>query len=412
MPRLRACAAIKLFPVMTFLPLLWPGVAAAQMAHGHGDEKHQCAEPALRCASAATPVFAPDGSLWLTWAAAGWVSVAHSTDLGRSFSPAVAVNLEPLRLDTGPDERPKIAIDKSGGIAVAYAIFKDSAFNGEVFYTRSVDGGLTFAPPRPITSDPESQRFEAIAFDPEGSLFAAWLDKRKRASARAKGEAYTGASLAFAWSKDGAVTFSEARIAKDNTCECCRLGIAFAGAGRPVVLFRNIFGESVRDHAVTTFADAATPGPIYRVSVDDWGIDVCPHHGPSLSLGDGGTYHVTWFTEGRARQGLFYARSTDGGRTFSSPMPIGLADRSPSRPFVLAATGTVWMVWKEFDGEQTTVNLMASRDDGKSWSAPKALAQTSDASDHPLLVSDNGRVFLSWMTRADGYRLLPLEAFP
>jgi hypothetical protein len=412
MPRLRACAAIKLFPVLTFLPLLWPGVAAAQMAHGHGDEKHQCAEPALRCASAATPVFAPDGSLWLTWAAAGWVSVAHSTDLGRSFSPAVAVNLEPLRLDTGPDERPKIAIDKSGGIAVAYAIFKDSAFNGEVFYTRSVDGGLTFAPPRPITSDPESQRFEAIAFDPEGSLFAAWLDKRKRAPARAKGEAYTGASLAFAWSKDGAVTFSEARIAKDNTCECCRLGIAFAGAGRPVVLFRNIFGESVRDHAVTTFADAATPGPIYRVSVDDWGIDVCPHHGPSLSLGDGGTYHVTWFTEGRARQGLFYARSTDGGRTFSSPMPIGLADRGPSRPFVLAATGTVWMVWKEFDGEQTTVNLMASRDDGKSWSAPKALAQTSDASDHPLLVSDGGRVFLSWMTRADGYRLLPLEASP
>jgi hypothetical protein len=99
---------------------------------------------------------------------------------------------------------------------------------------------------------------------------------------------------------DGAMTFSEAGIAKDNTCECCRLGIAFAGAGRPVVLFRNIFGASVRDHAVTTFADPTTPGPIYRVSVDDWGTDVCPHHGPSLSIGDDGTYHVTWFTDGRA----------------------------------------------------------------------------------------------------------------
>jgi hypothetical protein len=228
----------------------------------------------------------------------------------------------------------------------------------------------------------------------------------------AKGEAYTGASLAFAWSMDGAVTFSEAGIAKDNTCECCRLGIAFAGAGRPVVLFRNIFGASVRDHAVTTFADPATPGPIYRVSVDDWGTDVCPHHGPSLSIGDDGTYHVTWFTDGRARQGLFYARSTDGGRTFSSPMPIGLADHSPSRPFVLAAAGTVWMVWKEFDGEQTTVNVMTSRDDGKTWSVPKGLAQTADASDHPLLVTNGRRVFLSWMTRVDGYRLVPLEVSP
>jgi hypothetical protein len=121
---------------------------------------------------------------------------------------------------------------------------------------------------------------------------------------------------------------------------------------------------------------------------------------------------VTWFTDGRARQGLFYARSTDGGRTFSSPMPIGLADRIPSRPFVLAAAGTVWVVWKEFDGEQTTVAMMASRDDGKTWSAPKALAQTTDASDHPLLVSNGRRVFMSWMTRADGYRLLPLEVSP
>jgi hypothetical protein len=282
MPRICARAATKLFPVLTSLPLLWPGVAVAQMAHGHDSAQPQCAEPALRCASTATPVFAPDGSLWLAWAAAGWVSVAHSTDLGRSFTPAVKVNREPLRLDSGPDERPKIAVDNAGRVVVAYAIFKDSAFNGQVFYTHSSDGGATFAPSRPITDDPESQRFEAIAFDPEGALFAAWLDKRKRAPARAKGEAYAGASLAFAWSKDGAVTFSDARIAKDNTCECCRLGIAFAGVGRPVVLFRNIFGESVRDHAVTTFADPMTPGPIYRVSVDaSRPIDVCPHHGPS-----------------------------------------------------------------------------------------------------------------------------------
>ena len=39
-------------------------------------------------------------------------------------------------------------------------------------------------------------------------------------------------------------------IALDNTCECCRLGIAFAGPGRPAVVFRNIFPGSVRDHAV------------------------------------------------------------------------------------------------------------------------------------------------------------------
>jgi hypothetical protein len=395
-------------PFSIVLSLLLPaGAALAQMGQ-HDGPPPTCAEPTLRCAPTVTPAFAPDGSLWIAWAAAGRISVAHSTDFGNSFSPAVSVNREPLRLDSGPDERPKIAVDAAGRVAVAFAIFKDSAFNGQVFYTHSSDGGATFAPPRPITPDPESQRFEAIGFDPAGTLFAAWLDKRTRAGARANGEAYTGAALAFAWSNDAGATVSDARIAKDRTCECCRLGLAFAGPGRPVVLFRNIFGASVRDHAVTTFADPLTPGPIHRVSVDEWDIDACPHHGPSLALG-GGTYHVAWFTLGRIRQGLFYARSTDGGRSFSEPMPIGRAERSPSRPFVLARGGSAWMVWKEFDGEQTTVEMMASRDAGRTWSEPRTVAGTADASDHPLLVANDSRVFLSWMTRADGYRLLALE---
>jgi len=390
--------------------VIWSNSGMAQMAHVH--DAAQCNDPSLACASTVTPAFAPDGILWIIWAAGGRVSVAHSPDLGRSFATAVAVNHEPLRLDSGPDERPKIAIDKSGRIAVAYAIFKDSAFNGQVLHTHSTDGGKTFAPSRPITRDPDSQRFEAIAFDPQGSLFAAWLDKRNRAPAREKGETYIGAALAFAWSTDAGETYSETRIAKDNTCECCRLGIAFAGPGHPVVLFRNIFGGKVRDHAVMSFSDSLTPGPARRVSVDDWAIDVCPHHGPSLALAPDGSYHAAWFTNGSIRKGLFYARSMDEGRTFSEPMPIGRPDRNPSRPFVLADSQLVWLAWKEFDGEETAVHVMSSRDLGASWSRPQVVARTNDNSDHPLLIANSGRVFLSWMTRAHGYQFISLEDVP
>ena len=78
--------------------LLWHSIAIAQMSHehgGHGGEQ-RCAEPTLRCASKVTPTFAPDGSLWLAWVAGGKVSVARSSDLGHTFTPAVAVNREPL----------------------------------------------------------------------------------------------------------------------------------------------------------------------------------------------------------------------------------------------------------------------------------------------------------------------------
>ena len=65
------------------------------------------------------------------------VSVASSPDGGRSFSAPAQVTKERLNLDWGPDARPKIVVDRKGGIALAFSIFRDKAFNGQVLYTRS-----------------------------------------------------------------------------------------------------------------------------------------------------------------------------------------------------------------------------------------------------------------------------------
>ncbi|MES5483415.1 sialidase family protein [Bradyrhizobium sp. INPA03-11B] len=388
-----------------------PHLADAQMSHQHASEA-ACEETVLRCASKVTPAFAPDGTLWLAWMAGGQISVASSKDQGKSFSAPVQVTRDRLNLDWGPDARPKLAIDAKGDIALAFSIFRDQAFNGQVLTTRSTDGGHSFDPPKPITANNESQRFEAIGFDPAGAVFAVWLDKRNRVPAQQRGEKYDGAGLFFASSKDNGATYSDARMAADNSCECCRLALAFDGAGHPVVVFRNIFEGGVRDHAIVTFTDLATSGELHRVSRDDWQIAACPHHGPSLTISSAGTYHVTWYTNGKARKGLFYARSRDGGKTFSEPLPIGQLNHSPSRPQVIAGPQGLVMAWKEFDGQKTSINLMTSRDDGATWSKPTVVADTTDSSDHPLLVTDRRQTYLSWMTKADGYHFQAIEGEP
>lgn len=378
------------------------------MAHMH-KRPPACAEASLTCAQTSTPVFAPDGGLWLAARAGDKIFVVKSSDRGRSFSSPVVITPEAATLDWGPDSRPAIVVDGAGRVVVAYGTFRDDKYNGEVFCTLSTDGGRSFAPPTPITTDAESQRFVALALDSDGSIFSAWLDKRGRVQAKAKGESYVGAGLAFAWSRDGGATFEPAKIAQERTCECCRIGVAFAGSGRPVALFRNIFEGSVRDHAVVTFSDREMPGPIYRVSDDDWETDACPHQGPSLAVTPDGAYHAAWFTVGKTRKGLFYARSGDGGKSFSEPMAVGRADRAPSRPYLLSAAGKLWLGWKEFDGDATSIMVIVSHDDGERWSEPRLAATTREESDHPILLTDGDRAFLSWQTQKEGYRLFELE---
>ena len=67
------------------------------------------------------------------------------------------------------------------------------------------------------------------------------------------------------------------------------------------------------------------PGPVRRVSADEWKIEACPHHGPSIAILPDGSYHVAWFTDGSARKGLFYARADNGDTPFGAPRALSHA---------------------------------------------------------------------------------------
>ena len=364
-----------------------------------------CQGSGLDCANAATPFFTPDGKLLLAWTASGVVSVAQSMDSGKSFSPAIKIAEHGKALDTGSDARPQIVSNSKGNVFLAYAFFKDTNWNAQINTTRSVDGGNTFSAPQSLVQDGSSQRFPSVLLKADDSIFISWIDKRLVAAAKQKGTPRLGGSIAYSSSQDGGKTFHPEKFANESSCECCRIGASLDPKNQAVIAYRAIFPGGIRDQA-TQLITSKGAEPIRRVADDDWKTDACPHHGPSIAVSGSGKFHVAWFTQGTKRAGVFYANSINQGMRYSNPVRVGAETANVSRPYLMAIDRQVWLVWKEFDGTTSSVYLKSSQDDGVSWSEPRVLAKTVGYSDHPLLIRQDQTVYLSWLTRTDGYQFL------
>ncbi|GAO36690.1 hypothetical protein SCT_2100 [Sulfuricella sp. T08] len=365
--------------------------------------KAMLAKPSLAVSAA----FDEKGGLWRASVRDGYVSVDFSGDNGKSWGQPVKVNAEAENIAADGENRPKILVRKEV-VYISYTQALEKPMTGDIRFSRSLDGGKTFSAPLTVNDNREiiSHRFEALEVNDRGQVFLAWLDKRDLSAAIRKGEKYTGVGVYYAVSDDGGANFHSNAKAADHSCECCRVAMALDADGTPVVFWRHVYGKNERDHAMLRLDGKSSP---IRVSYDRWEVDACPHHGGALSVASDGVHHFVWFDNAPERHGLFYANSTDRGKTFSTPLNFGNFEAQAGHPYVLSVGKSVHIVWKEFDGQNSVIRGMSSADGGKSWSPPRQIAATTGASDHPLLIADGTQPYLSWNTAKEGFRLIGME---
>jgi len=367
--------------------------------------------PSPNCGHTPTPAFAKDGRLWLAFVQNGHVYVAHSSDLGQTFAPPVVVNRVPEAIYSDGENRPKLALGPQGDIYVSWTHKSQGRYAGQVRFARSVDRAKSFDTPLTVNDDraPISHRFDSMAVDGQGRIYVLWIDKRDLAAAKAVGREYAGAALYYAVSQDRGSSFAFNRKVADHSCECCRIAVAVDKDDGVVAVWRHVYPGSIRDHAIARLGtEQPTPRDLpVRATFDDWQMDGCPHHGPDLSLGGKGQVHLAWFTQGPKQQGLMYGRFNMASQSLEIQHSLDTSSAA-ARPQVLGVPGRLYTAWKSFDGTQTTLLWRVSQDDGETWSPPQVLALTADGSDYPILLRDKDQVFLSWHTRAEGYRLLAI----
>jgi len=368
----------------------------------------ECAKASIECARSATPIFGPDGMVWVVWSHGDVVYVSMSMDGGESFDMVHAATGKMPTLDDNSEARPRLTLMADGSLLLVFTQ-RDSHYVGRLFTARSTDGGHSFSTPQPMLGE-AGQRFGTPLILPSGRVVLSWLDLRNQKAAKARGQSYKDTGVAVAWSDDNGQTFMGRSILADYSCDCCRMAASVTPDGHAVFAWRQVFDGTTRDHAAARLNDDGSFGPVRRIAEDGWKIDACPMHGPSIAIGPDGAWHATWFTGAPGKTGIYYARSSNEGASFSAPQAIGNSANKPTRPQIVAGGGqNLWRAWKEFDGKVSTVLLQHSGDGGVHWDAVVEGGRTKGASDHPQLVANGDAVYLSWLTREEGYRLTRLN---
>lgn len=410
-----AVTAIRLIALTLMLVLVKANAASTGHQHGGGESLLQecqdsAALPSVNCGRVPTPAFDRGGRLWVAFVQNGHVYVAGPADPGQGFSAPRAVNPVPERIYNDGENRPKIAIGDSGEVYVSWTEKTEGRFAGDIRFSRSLDGGMTFSEPVRVNDDraPITHRFDSMVLDGKGRIFITWIDKRDLVAAKRADKPYAGAAIYYAVSSNRGDSFSPDRKLADHSCECCRIALDIDAHGQPVALWRHVYPVNLRDHAIARLTDTELPieGVPPRATDDGWIIEGCPHHGPDLSIDGQDKAHMTWFTQGEKNKGLIYGRYDLSTQQLEFQYPID-SEAGASRPQVASlGNGRLFVAWKRFSGVSTELLVRESVDDGQNWSQPKVLATTNDGSDHPIIITNGGSLYVSWHTLAEGYMLI------
>ncbi len=113
------------------------------------------------------------------------------------------------------------------------------------------------------------------------------------------------------------------------------------------------------------------------------------HNGSlDLAIGPAGEVYAAW-TEYEGA--LRFSRSSDGGRSFADPVHVAGDDAVPARSPALAvdANGTVYLAWTVGESRTADIHFAKSPDAGRSFDGPRVVFKSGGHSDAPKIAVDS-----------------------
>ncbi len=253
-----------------------------------------------------------------------------------------------------------LAIGHGGVVAAVWSDTRQGKSN--IYMAKSMDGGLTFGPNVRVNDVPGTAGLfgATVALDQQNRVFVVWFDDR-----------------------DGDYDIFFARESEQG------------GGFAPNV---RVNDDKMRPEKLDEFADedtAAARGPAFQTL-------------PSLVVDEKGVTSVAWQDYRRDQADIYFAKSTDGGKTFGPNVrvndDIGRAGQLyPS--MAVDARGTLYLAWHDFRKGDQDIYFAKSTDGGKTFSRNLRMnddAGTTGQFNPSLAVDADGIVYLAWHDLREG----------
>ena len=262
---------------------------------------------------------------------------------------------------------------------------------GTTIYYARLDNGQWSSPVAILNSGEGIADEPAAAVDDQGVMYIAW-------SGGGRGEIYFSeaeaarAVIGSAWSTPVRLPSSQvAGSAPDILVD--QKGTVYVVYAIPLNEGRGIYLTRSEDEGKTW----SPPVTVFDAAAAGWSMVDKPH----LALTGNGHLHIIWtrysLPSGSGSQGLYYARSSDGGATWSQPETVVDQPVIWSR---LLGTGerTINRVWQEVGSDRTTLWHEVSQDSGVTWTRIAPVSIFGNTVGEPGLAQDPaGRLHLLQM---------------
>jgi hypothetical protein len=306
-------------------------------------------------------------------------------------------------IKTAVSQKPQIALSTSGALYLLAVAGEED--HQHLVLSISHDGGDTFSTPVPVSSEDavvaaHGENGPSLVQTPT-AVYATWQERK----AGGPNQIMFARSLQMGHTFEKPISVTDKQQPSFNGFSTMRV----APNGDIYVVWLDGRDAGPKGTFAVYLAKSTDRGASFspNTRID---LGACPCCRPNIAFGEHGEVHVSWrkVFDGDVRD-IVVAVSNDAGKSFSAPRKVAedgwvLHACPDSGPAMVAANGKLYVAWYSEGQGKAGIRLAASQDQGRSFSSPQIASHDVLDPNHPQLsVSGDGRVLLAFQGR-DNYK--------